>query len=96
MLFRSEERHAVLLQNVNEIISRKYAASVGTVVQILVEGPSRRNSTRLEGRTRTNKIVVFEGSPRHVGQLLDVRIERAGKFTLYGDPAILNLNVNGS
>ncbi len=91
-----EERHAVLLQNVNEIISRKYAASVGTVVQILVEGPSRRNSTRLEGRTRTNKIVVFEGSPRHVGQLLDVRIERAGKFTLYGDPAILNLNVNGS
>lgn len=87
-----EERHARLLRTVNQIIARKYQASVGSTAQILVEGPSRKNAARLEGRTRTNRIVVFEGSPRHVGQLLDVRIERAGNFTLYGDPAIINLN----
>jgi len=61
-------------------------------VQILVEGTSRRNEARLTGRTRCNKIVVFEGADRHRGQLLDLRITRAGSFTLYGDPAIVNLD----
>ena len=87
-----EERHARLLNAVNEIAARKYAACVGATVEILVNGPSRRNAARLEGRTACNKIVIFEGSERHVGQLLEVRITRAGSFTLYGDPAIVNLN----
>ena len=87
-----EERHARLLNTVNEIAARKYAACVGATLQILVNGPSRRNAARLEGRTACNKIVIFEGSERHVGQLMDVRITRAGSFTLYGDPAIVNLN----
>ena len=41
------------------------------------------------GRTRCNKIVVFEGSERHLGQVMNVKITRAGSFTLYGDPAVL-------
>jgi tRNA-2-methylthio-N6-dimethylallyladenosine synthase len=86
-----EERHARLLAVVNETGTRRHEREVGRRVQILVEGPSRKNPRRLEGRTRTNKIVVFEGSERHIGQLLDVRITRAGTFTLYGEPAILNL-----
>lgn len=85
-----EERNARLLDLVNSIGAAHYEAEVGRILQILVEGPSRRNPARLEGRTRTNKIVVFEGSARHVAQLMDVRITRAGSFTLYGDPAILN------
>jgi len=84
-----EERHAKLLGLVNEIGAAKCQAFVGQCVQILVEGPSRRNLARLEGRTRCNKIVVFEGSDRHRGKLLDLKIERASLFTLYGDPAIL-------
>ena len=43
------------------------------------------------GHTRCNKIVVFDGSERHRGQLMDVDITRAGSFTLYGDPAIVGL-----
>jgi hypothetical protein len=40
-----------------------------------------------------NKIVVFEGNrERFQGQLLNLRIERVGSFTLYGDPAILNVS----
>ena len=85
-----EERHGRLLERVNEIGREKYRREVGKRVQILVEGPSRKNRARLEGRTRTNKIVIFEGSQRHRGQLLDVNVTRAGSFTLYGDPAILN------
>ena len=87
-----EERHARLLALINEIAEARYARFAGQQVEILVQGPSRRNAARLEGRTRCNKIVVFEGSERHIGQLMDVKIQRAGSFTLYGDPAIVNLD----
>jgi tRNA-2-methylthio-N6-dimethylallyladenosine synthase len=87
-----EERHQRLLALVNEIAARRFQALVGQRVEILVEGPSKRNPERLTGRTRCNKIVVFEGADRHKGQVMDVQICRAGSFTLYGDPAILNLN----
>jgi tRNA-2-methylthio-N6-dimethylallyladenosine synthase len=81
-----------LLEEINAIGQRRYAEVVGKSMQILVEGMSRNNPARLMGRTRCNKIVVFEGQERHRGQLMDVRIERAGLFTLYGDPAILNVD----
>jgi tRNA-2-methylthio-N6-dimethylallyladenosine synthase len=86
-----EERNQRLLEVINEIAKRKYSALVRRHMQILVEGPSRKNPARMTGRTRCNKIVVFDGSERHRGQLMDVKITRAGSFTLYGDPAILNL-----
>jgi tRNA-2-methylthio-N6-dimethylallyladenosine synthase len=86
-----EERNRRLLELVNEIAARKYKKFVGRQVQILVEGPSRKNPARMTGRTRCNKIVLFDGNDRHRGQLMDVKITRAGSFTLYGDPAIVNL-----
>ena len=85
-----EERHARLLEVINEIGGKRYDRRVGETMQILVEGPSRNNPARLMGRTRCNKIVVFEGHARHRGQLMDLKIERSGSFTLYGDPAILD------
>ncbi len=85
------ERHTRLLTLINQIGAERYEAHVGRLRQVLVEGPSRRNPDRLTGRTRCNKIVVFEGADRHLGQLMDLRITRTGSFTLYGDPAILNL-----
>jgi tRNA-2-methylthio-N6-dimethylallyladenosine synthase len=86
-----EERNRRLLELVNEIAARKYKKFVGRQVQILVEGPSRKNPARMTGRTRCNKIVLFDGNGRHRSQLIDLKITRAGSFTLYGDPAIVNL-----
>jgi len=87
-----EERNQRLLAVINEIAGRRYAALVGRQTQILVEGPSKKNPARMTGRTRCNKIVVFDPAGReHRGQLLDVKITRAGSFTLYGDPAIVNV-----
>lgn len=85
-----EERNQRLLELVNTIGARQHQKFVGRQVQILVEGPSKKNPSRLTGRTRCNKIVVFEGSERHHRQLMDVKVTRAGSFTLYGDPAILD------
>jgi tRNA-2-methylthio-N6-dimethylallyladenosine synthase len=86
-----EERNQRLLEVINNLAGRKFKSLVGAQPQILVEGPSKKNPARMMGRTRCNKIVVFEGSDRHRGQLMNVRITRAGSFTLYGDPAIVNL-----
>ena len=86
-----EERNERLLNLVNEIAAKKYDTFIGRQVQILVEGPSKKNAARYTGRTRCNRIVLFDGSARHQGQLMDVKIERTGSFTLYGDPAVVNL-----
>jgi tRNA-2-methylthio-N6-dimethylallyladenosine synthase len=86
-----EERNQRLLETINEIGARKYENFIGRQTQILVEGPSKKNAARMSGRTRCNKIVLFDGAERHRGQIMDLKITRAGSFTLYGDPAIVNL-----
>jgi tRNA-2-methylthio-N6-dimethylallyladenosine synthase len=86
-----EERNHRLLETINEIGARKYENFIGRQTQILVEGPSKKNAARMSGRTRCNKIVLFDGAERHRGQIMDLKITRAGSFTLYGDPAIVNL-----
>jgi tRNA-2-methylthio-N6-dimethylallyladenosine synthase len=85
-----EARNKDLLGLVDECARARNEALVGSTAEILCEGPSKTNAERLMGRTRTNKIVIFEGGPRHVGRRFDVRITRATGFSLYGDPAILD------
>ena len=87
-----ESRHARSLKLVDEIRARKLRGQIGVNLEILVEGPSRRNPARLEGRTRCNKIVVFEGTKRHVGQIMKVQITEATQTTLYGEPVALSQN----
>src|SRR6266404_7776374 len=81
-----EERNQDLLRIVNESTRRAGERLVGQCVEVLCEGPSKTNSARLMGRTRTNKIVVFEGDNELIGELVDVQIERANGFSLYGTP----------
>jgi tRNA-2-methylthio-N6-dimethylallyladenosine synthase len=61
---------------------------VGRDVEILCEGPSRTNPARLIGRTRANKIVVFEGTPEYIGEIFDVNVTHANGFSLYGTPRV--------
>jgi tRNA-2-methylthio-N6-dimethylallyladenosine synthase len=84
-----EERNQDLLELVNEIAKEKNEAMVGKRVEILCEGPSKSNEQRLMGRSPGNKIVIFEGSERHIGEVFDVQIERSTGFSLYGNPALL-------
>ena len=80
----NERRHAQLLEKISKIGARRYQRFIGKTAPILVEGPSRRNPNRLQGRTSCNKIVVFEGDNRHIGKILNLNIYRVGSFTLYG------------
>ena len=92
-----EQRNQDLLDVVNKSNRRILERLVGSQVEVLCEGPSKTNRARLMGRTRTNKIVVFPPSPKRrptgesdepVGELVNVRIERANGFSLYGMPLL--------
>jgi tRNA-2-methylthio-N6-dimethylallyladenosine synthase len=81
-----EERNHDLLSVVNESARRAGERLVGRNVEVLCEGPSKTNPARLTGRTRTNKIVVFEGGDDLAGGMVEVMIKRANGFSLYGTP----------
>jgi tRNA-2-methylthio-N6-dimethylallyladenosine synthase len=83
-----EERNQDLLRVVNESNRRSLERLVGSEVEVLCEGPSKTNPARLMGRTRTNKIVVFEGNEKFGGEIVDVRVERVNGFSLYGTPVL--------
>jgi tRNA-2-methylthio-N6-dimethylallyladenosine synthase len=80
------ERNQDLLQVVNESTRRSGERLVGSAVEVLCEGPSKTNPARLMGRTRTNKVVVFEGNEKLIGEIFDVQVQRANGFSLYGAP----------
>ena len=82
------ERNQDLLSVVDASARRANERLVGRDVEILCEGPSRTNASRLMGRTRTNKIVVFEGKPEHVGEIFEVTVKQANGFSLYGTPLV--------
>jgi tRNA-2-methylthio-N6-dimethylallyladenosine synthase len=82
-----EERNQDLLRFVNESNRRKLERLVGRNVEVLCEGPSKTNPERLMGRTRTNKIVVFEGNEELIGEIVHVQVQQANGFSLYG-PAV--------
>ena len=86
------ERNRDLLTVVNDSARRINDRTLGSTVEVICEGPSKTNPARLMGRTRTNKIVIFEGDFNLTGELVDIRIERATGFSLYGVPMPAPLN----
>ena len=81
-----EARNQDLLGIINASARCANERLVGTHVEVLCEGPSKTNPARLMGRTRTNKVVVFEAEENRIGEIFDVAIERANGFSLYGQP----------
>jgi tRNA-2-methylthio-N6-dimethylallyladenosine synthase len=82
------QRNQDLLSVVDASARRANEGLVGREVEILCEGASRTNAARLMGRTRTNKIVVFEGKQEQIGEIFEVTIQQANGFSLYGTPVV--------
>jgi len=74
-----------LQTKINEQASAIAHAMVGQPQRVLVEGPSRRDPTEMMGRTENNRIVNFKGSPRLIGQLVDVTIDEVNTNSLRGE-----------
>ena len=74
-----------LVKTINESVISKNKAFEGKVVEVLVEGPSKNDETKLMGRTRNGKLVNFTGENVKAGDLVNVNIVRAQPFSLIGE-----------
>jgi tRNA-2-methylthio-N6-dimethylallyladenosine synthase len=81
------------MQRLVEVVQRRgherAQRFVGRTLDVLVEGPSRTDPSRVRGRSRHNKTVHFAGlaSP---GEIVPVRIESATSQTLAGEETLLS------
>lgn len=76
-----ERRRATLDELQAEILADKNNSLLGERVEVLVDGFHRG---KWRGRTRTNKLVFFEGEREFTGELVDVDITRSGPWSLQG------------
>ncbi len=74
-----------LLALQNEIALEKNKPLVGQTLRILCEGVSKNNSKVYSGRTDSFKIVFFEGAEADTGKFINVKIDRAEAFALWGE-----------
>ncbi|MDP2317841.1 MAG: tRNA (N6-isopentenyl adenosine(37)-C2)-methylthiotransferase MiaB [Acidobacteriota bacterium] len=80
-----KKRRIVALQSLQRSIqSNLFQRSIGTTHEVLVEATSRRSGWELTGRTSGNTVVNFPGPPEWLGRLVDVRIERTGPNSVWG------------
>jgi tRNA-2-methylthio-N6-dimethylallyladenosine synthase len=69
------DRNHRLLEVVHRVTAARAARLAGRVVEVLVDGVSRRNGGEMSGRTRCNRVVNFDGLGRaRVGDVVHVRV----------------------
>ena len=83
------ERMERLVEMVQRRAAERAQRFVGRGMEVLVEGTSRTDETRLRGRTRHNKAVNFEGTAGP-GELVEVEITAATSQTLTGTERLLS------
>ncbi len=74
-----------LNEKVKHYANEKNQAMVGTVVKVLIDGPSQKDETILAGYSEELKLVHIKGSEQLIGQIVDVKITEAKTFNLYGE-----------
>ncbi|MDU7964690.1 MAG: tRNA (N6-isopentenyl adenosine(37)-C2)-methylthiotransferase MiaB, partial [Clostridium perfringens] len=70
------DRFNRLVEAINKKVVIKNKEYEGKVVEVLVEGPSKNDETKLTGRTRNGKLVNFAGDEKLVGELVNGCIKR--------------------
>ena len=74
------------LMNLQEKIAYEINQKLeGQEVELLIEGPSEKDPAKLCGRTRTNKVVIVEGSSDLIGKLVKVKITEAKSWLIVGE-----------
>ena len=63
----------------------KNRAFVGKVIEVLVEGESKTDKSRLTGRTENNRLVHFYGDDSLIGKTVQVKITEGDVHSLIGE-----------
>lgn len=84
--YEEKNKRLLRLNEIQDRISREINEKmVGLIEEILVESFSKTDNTKLSGRTRQNKIVIFEGSKELIGKFKKVKITKAQTWNLVGE-----------
>ncbi|MDQ3343259.1 MAG: MiaB/RimO family radical SAM methylthiotransferase, partial [Actinomycetota bacterium] len=79
-------RYRRLAALTRELSAAANARQVGTVAEVLLEGPSKTDASKVSGRTRTNRLVHVPAGPHTaVASLVDVRLTYAASYYLLGE-----------
>ena len=78
-------RLAEMIELQTELSQEANRRDEGKVMEVLVEGPSKRSREQLCGRTGQNKMVVFDRKDYHTGQTVKVKITSSTSATLFGE-----------
>ncbi|MDE0767004.1 MAG: tRNA (N6-isopentenyl adenosine(37)-C2)-methylthiotransferase MiaB [Opitutaceae bacterium] len=79
-----ERRNHVLLDILHKRSLWRNEQLIGTTQEVLVEGPAKKGD-KFVGKTRGYRNSIFDGDERLIGQLVDMKVERATASTIYGD-----------
>ncbi|MBP2027059.1 tRNA-2-methylthio-N6-dimethylallyladenosine synthase [Acetoanaerobium pronyense] len=79
-----KERFHRLLEKTNEIAREINASYKDKVVEVLVEGKSKKDPNILTGRTRQNKLVNFKGDESLIGDIINIKVTDPKSFSLNG------------
>lgn len=79
-----ERRLQTLMKHTNHWAKVKNEAYKGQIVEVLVDGPSKKNPNVFSGYTPQNKLVNFTGENIHCGDIIKVEITEAKSFSLDG------------
>ena len=79
-----KERFSRLLDLQNQISYEKNLAYEGKIIEVLVEGISKTDKTKLTGRNERNRLVHFEGPVSLTGEKVNIYIDKAETYALYG------------
>lgn len=78
------ERFNRLVDEINDISSKKNLKYEGKIEKVLVESVSKNNEEFLSGRTNGYKLVNFKGPKELIGKIVDVKILKGKTFSLDG------------
>ncbi|MDQ8205273.1 tRNA (N6-isopentenyl adenosine(37)-C2)-methylthiotransferase MiaB [Pelagicoccus sp. SDUM812003] len=79
-----ERRNQVLLDILHKSSLKRNESLLGTTQQVLVEGPAKKGD-KFTGKTRGFRTAIFDADERLIGQLVDLKVDRATVSSLYGD-----------
>ncbi|CAF0689941.1 tRNA (N6-isopentenyl adenosine(37)-C2)-methylthiotransferase MiaB [Candidatus Methylacidithermus pantelleriae] len=78
------QRNYELLALHETLVREKAKNWIGKVMEVLIEGPTKKDPSRYEGRSQWNHLVIVPGDPRLLGRLVQVQITETTGHTYYG------------
>ena len=78
------ERLSEMIALQNRLSGKSKKSDIGRIVEVLIEGYSKRSTEHLSGRTSQNKVVVFPAGEHKKGEYTKVLIEKSTSATLIG------------